>query len=225
MKKFIVIVCAILFVPIMADDYADSIGEITTSIRQNLNFASTSTVVTSANVQRYIRESFIILSGVVSGKYLADTVIVSASDIDYAVDTQIIKINKVICKYGDTLLALKYHPLDDWRSLAITPYLSQTGIMSHSSFYDWEYGWVFLYPPPVKIDTIIVYGYTKVLDIMSDSTFPQDYGVIYRPAAIAYATSQLAASMKMWSEADWWSKEFDKQANILKMNLQKVSGE
>ena len=107
--------------------------------------------------------------------------------------------------------------MSEWNDLSIPRSTAgHTGITAHPTRYDWASGYIFFYPTSNLTDTFYIYGFAKPKNIMASTNFMQQFPVNYRPAAIALATSYLAARLKRWTEAEYWRTEFDRQVGILK---------
>lgn len=198
-----------------AEDYLDSLQEYSAVISQNLNISTSSSSCPDSMKFRSVRSAAIVVAQAIYGNFVLDTVVATANDYDYGIDS-VLKIKYVTFKNTDTVLPLTYAPMVEWRNLKIKKTLSgQAGALAHPSFYDWDNGYLFLYPTPSVADTFIVYGYGKLINIIGDSTFVTNLEVNYRPALEACATSLTALKLKMYDDYTAWWAVFEKEVALI----------
>jgi len=198
-----------------AEDYLDSLQEYSAVISQNLNISTTSKACPDSMKFRSVRSAAIVVAQAIYGNFMLDTVVATADDYDYALDS-LIKVKYVNFKSTDTVLPLIFTPMVEWRSLKIPRTLTgQSGVLAHPSYYDWDNGYLFLYPTPHAADTFIVYGFGKLANIISDSTFVTDLEVNYRPSLEALATALTALKLKMYDEHTAWMTVFEREIALI----------
>ncbi|MFX0194825.1 MAG: hypothetical protein ACFFCW_01790 [Candidatus Hodarchaeota archaeon] len=206
-KLLIVIFVVLLITPVWADDYLDSLQEMSAKVKQNLGYATNSDGVPDSLVFSKIREGYVLFSNWMKANEIVETLVTSAGVFDYAYDS-IIVIRGIFWKKGDSLNGLKEYPKDQWIDIFGRPVVlsEQEGWVAHSTYYDQTEGRIQLYPTPDKADTFLIYGLGKLQNIISDSTFVTQFPVGYRPAIIDYATAKTAAAKQMYEAAGiWWN--------------------
>lgn len=214
MKKLIIIL--LLFTPsLFADDYLDSLQEMSVTVKQNLNFASNSPNVPDSLVFSKIRETYALFSNWVFANEIVETLITTSGVLDYAYDS-LVKINEVFWKKKDSLMSLTFEKKSNWINIFNRPVLlsENDNYLAHSTYYDQTTGRIQFYPTPDKVDTFIIYGLGKVTNIISDSTFVTQFPITYRPAVLDYATFKVALAKQMWQSASFWGNT---AANSIRM--------
>lgn len=208
MKKIIILI--LLFCPsIFAADYLDDLTEQRNYVRKNLNLDTTSTAAYSALIDGFLREGYTILAPAVGGKHWTDSVISVSGQIDYALDSEMIKIQRVYWHSGLQLKSLREVPIDSFSVLFPLgmSLANKEGFWARPSYYAWSQGKIKLFPVPFYAnDTFVIDGIARVDNILSDTTFVADFPVIYRPLPVIYATYRVACVYQMTElKNDYWA--------------------
>jgi hypothetical protein len=211
MKKLIALFILLFVVNIQAADYLDSTKEIYSNIRKNLSISDAASGVEDSVVKPYVIDGAIAVSMVASGDYVIDTIIMSSGVLTYALDSSIIIVDRVMLEDSDLVYPLKLMAQKDWDDIsANTRLLKEEGGLKKPDHYDWNDGFIHVYPSPIAVDTLIIHGYKKVISVVTDSAFVANFPLTYRPAVVYYATSLLALKLGMTDAAVIWDKAFDK---------------
>jgi hypothetical protein len=216
MKKFILSMILLFCLTgiVRADEYADSLGEISNRVRMNLNIATNSAGAPDSVIYGYVREGAMAITMSSLGDLLIDTVVTSSNNFIFATDTNLAAIKDVIFMSVDSIRPLIWTPRASWGSLySEAPFLITgrlSGFEGHCEYYDWEAGFLYLYPVPKTVDTMIITGFAKPNSMISDTTFVTQMAVLHRPGIIYYATSMLATRMQRLPEASAWEARYDK---------------
>lgn len=227
MKKIIILIlCLSVYAPVMADDYADSLTEIASIVRQNLNVWGSSAKLPDSVVFNSVREGFISLAPILYAREFTDTVYTDTGQFQYAIDSQFLVVDMIFYKSGFNMLTVPLIDADSFNIIYSTPMILKAGEENQSipTYCNWRGTYLRFYPVPIKVDTFIVSGFAKVVDLMSDTTFVADFPVTYRPAVIAYATAHAALKSRnpAWKE---WLELYGMLKNDLLYHVGKGSDE
>ncbi len=228
MKK--IFICFMLLTGLVrADDFLDGTGEQCIYIRQQCGIDSSSSIITNGEITKYIREAYSILTPVMYGKDMIDTVITVSSQNEYSIDSLFLVITDVNWEKLDSLKALlpitskeiqdKYgagYTIRDKRSFDGRP-----------SYFRWNKTKLELIPTPYIVgDTIVIKGYGRIDNILTDTLFPSDFQVNYRPVATTYASYKMAVSFgnmplaeQMWRLLEFQSSALNLSINMFKINV------
>lgn len=226
MKKILLLLLVLLALPISGrtDDFLDSTGEMFLMIRNNLRMQGSSSGLTDSVMKKYVIQACYDLMLAASPIARRDTIFTSQYVEDYTIDSQIVEIRKVYWVKKDSIVPLRYAPVEVWDSLAPYAYTttSKENLAALPQYYDWTYGRITLYPSPSKVDTIVIDGIARPdsIFVASDTaTFVMDFPVFYRPMLVTYATVLTAAHLKEWQAVEFWWKIFEFQASTFNVTV------
>jgi hypothetical protein len=214
MRKYLLILCILLPLSGLADDRLDSLREVADDVRLGLNIATNATCAPDSVVFDIVRDAYLVAGTDILGRLIIDTVVSAVSGENIAIDSNIVFVDIVRWINKDSSTSLVYTPIKEWRDLSVLT--GRSGWTAHPKYFDWRPGYIVLYQTPIAIDTFIVYGYGKISDIMTDSTFVSDFPVSYRMAPLFKARALLGA-MIGHPRYETWEKFYMNE--VAKINL------
>jgi len=230
MKIKILMFLLLFATSIRGADYLDSLNEVRSYIKQNLNWETSTSAESDSVITKNIKEAILLLCPAVAARQSRDTIYTVAHKIDYPIDTNLLEISKVFMRSKDTLKPLIRATVESFSTLftqgSSYTLVGQRGILAHPGYYDWAYvtdsGYIrlTLYPIPVLAgDTIIIDGKARIKNIESDSSIVGQLPITYRPLVVNYVTAKIAKYKGKDALAEWYWNLFLYQAAVLDITV------
>ena len=208
-------------------EYLDSSCVMIDQVRINLNLSHINETATDSIIMGYIYDGAIVSSAIAQSITLIDTLTTSAYNHILAYDTLLESIDDVVFFSRDSIKQVKWKDRDDWDDIdANNEYLNNTANFSDRlpTHYDWDNGYLFLYPVPVNTgDSLLIVGHARPDNIILDSLFVRDIRVAHRPAIVYYATSMLALRLGLANEAQAWELKYNNYIGMINATKQKIT--
>jgi len=210
MKKYLAIIILLFAINVQAvDEYVNDIADAVIRVKMNVGWVTSTDADIDSVIAGYYKEGALLVAVATSGRISFDTVVTTAYNHFLAYDTMMYAVTDVGFFSVDSLKELKQRDRQGWDSLdAVDNHLvgKTTWEERLSSYYDWDGGYLFLYPPPAHSgDSILIMGYSKPRCI-EDSLLLIDIPVIHRPAIVYYATAMFATRIGLPTAETWLAK-------------------
>ena len=211
MKKLFALIMLVFALNVQAQDYATDTTVVIAQVKQNVGWATTNDNVIDSIIVGYIKEGAFIVSSAIRSRILFDTVVTTAHDHFIAYDTLMVTIDDVGFFSRDSIKELRWRDREGWDTLeAVDDYLIGKFKWDERlpSYYDWDAGYLFLFPTPGHSgDSLLIIGYGRP-DNMEGKVDLTDIVLTHRPAVVYYATAMFATRLGL-PEAKEWDAKFN----------------
>lgn len=190
------------------------------TVKTNLSFKSSTTMVSDTLADYCIQEGAIVVATAATAKFMIDTIITTDGEWIYEYDTTMSVITDAMFKIDNLIISIDEAPFRSFARLYTNPVENPTTstpdpYSNLPTHYDWREGYVFLYPPSITEDTLLLFGYGVPESISTDTTLLTQVAVNYRTPIEEYATYKLAMKLGMFDKATVWYGAFEKSMERL----------
>ena len=210
MKKLIVLFLLLFAINVQAQDYATDTTAVIAKVKQNVGWATTNDNVIDSIISGYAQEGALIVSAVASSRIFFDTTVTVVHNHWLLYDSLITVVTDVAFFSRDSIKELKQRDRQGWDTLeAVDDYLIKSSAWDDRlpSFYDWDGGYLFLFPTPGHSgDSLLIMGYGRPDNMETNIDF-SDILLTHRPAVVYYATAMFATRLGL-PEAQAWDAKF-----------------